>query len=71
MKSLAEKRLRNPPPDSAIARARDFGIDLTLLIERLQLTPEERVFRLQQKMMAFDQIRGKEKKEMIEPCAAV
>lgn len=62
MKSLAEERLRNPPSDSAIARARDFGIDLTLLIERLQLTPEERVFRLQQEMMAFDQIRGKAKK---------
>ena len=62
LKSLAEERLRNPPPDSAIARARDFGIDLTLLIERLQLTPEERVSRLQQEMMAFDQIRGKGKK---------
>jgi hypothetical protein len=33
LKSPAEDRLRNPPPDSAIARARDFGIDLTLLIE--------------------------------------
>lgn len=58
MKSLAEERLRNPPPDSAIARARDFGIDLTLLIERLQLTPEERVLRLQREMLAFDQILG-------------
>ncbi|MXZ09309.1 MAG: hypothetical protein F4Y79_07655 [Gemmatimonadetes bacterium] len=58
MKSPAEERLRNPPPDSAIARARDFGIDLTLLIERLRLTPEERVLRLQREMMAFDQIRG-------------
>lgn len=58
MKSLAEERLRNPPPDSAIARARDFGIDLTLLIERLRLTPEERVLRLQREMLAFDQIRG-------------
>jgi len=62
LKSPAEERLRNPPPDSAIARARDFGIDLTLLIERLRLTPEERVSRLQQEMMAFDQIRGKGKK---------
>lgn len=58
LKSPAEERLRNPPPDSAIARARDFGIDLTLLIERLRLTPEERVLRLQREMMAFDQIRG-------------
>ena len=63
MKSPAEERLRNPLPDSAIARARDFGIDLTLLIERLRLTPEERVSRLQQEMMAFDQIRGKTKKQ--------
>ena len=62
MKSPAKERLRNPPPDSAIARAHDFGIDLTLLIERLRLTPEERVSRLQQEMMAFDQIRGKGKK---------
>lgn len=62
MKSVAEERLLNPPPNSAIARARDFGIDLTLLIERLQLTPEERVSCLQQEMMAFDQIRGKAKK---------
>ena len=62
MKSLAEERLRNPPPDSAIARARDFGIDLTLLIERLQLTPEERVLRLQREMVAFNQIRGIVKK---------
>ena len=61
LKSLSEERLRNPPPDSAIARARDFGIDLTLLIERLRLTPEERVARLQQAMAAFDQIRGKGK----------
>ena len=63
LKSPAEEQLRNPPPDSAIARARDFGIDLTLLIERLQLTPEERVLRLQQAMTAFDQIRGIGKKQ--------
>ncbi|MCY3681875.1 MAG: hypothetical protein OXH16_10780 [Gemmatimonadetes bacterium] len=62
MESPAEERLRNPPPDSAIARARDFGIDLTLLIERLRLTPEERVLRLQREMVAFDQIRSKAKK---------
>ena len=38
-----EERLRNPEPGSKAAAARDFGIDLTLLIERLRLTPEERV----------------------------
>lgn len=62
MNPSAEERLRNPRPNSAIARARDFGIDLTLLIERSRLTAEERVARLQREMIALDQIRGRAKK---------
>lgn len=54
----AEERLQNPRPGSAIARAREFGVDLSLLAERLRLTPEERVRRLQQEMAALDRIRG-------------
>ncbi len=46
-----EERLRNPEPGTKAAAARDFGIDLTLLIERLRLTPEERV-------RLLDDIRG-------------
>ena len=46
-----EDRLRNPEPGTKAAAARDFGIDLTLLIERLRLTPEERV-------RLLDDIRG-------------
>lgn len=38
--------LHNPPPGSAAAAARDFGIDLTLLIEQLRLTPEQRIRQL-------------------------
>lgn len=38
-----EELLRNPKPGTAAARARDFGIDLTLVIERLRQTPEERI----------------------------
>ncbi len=53
-----EQRLREPAPGSAIEAARDFGIDLTLLIERLRLTPDERVRRLQQAMITLSQIRG-------------
>ena len=53
-----EQRLREPPPGSAIETARDFGIDLTLLIERLRLTPDERVRQLQQDMITLSQIRG-------------
>jgi hypothetical protein len=57
--SSAEERLRNPPPGSRVEAARDFGIDLTLLIERLRKTPEERVRDLQSAIDGLDVIRGK------------
>lgn len=40
--------MRDPMPGTAAARARDFGIDLSLVIEQLRRTPEERVRRLGQ-----------------------
>lgn len=58
MNNKAEHRLRHPRPGSAIEAARNFGIDLTLVIERLRLTPEERVGALQQAMTALAHIRG-------------
>jgi len=36
----------NPPPGSAAMRAAEFGIDLTLTLEHLRLTPEERIRKL-------------------------
>ncbi|OLE52173.1 MAG: hypothetical protein AUG51_19660 [Acidobacteria bacterium 13_1_20CM_3_53_8] len=56
--STAEEKLRNPLPGSRIEAARDFGIDLTLLIERLRKTPEERVRDLQHTIEALEKIRG-------------
>jgi hypothetical protein len=41
----------NPPPGSALARARDYGIDLTMLARNLDLTPDER---LQSAMRAIE-----------------
>ena len=41
-----EELLLNPKPGTAAAAARDFGIDLTLTIQNLRLTPEERIRRL-------------------------
>ncbi len=41
-----EEHLRNPAPGTAAAAAREFGIDLTLIIEQLRLTPEQRIRRL-------------------------
>lgn len=58
MKIDLEERLINPPPGSALESARDFGIDLTLLAERLRLSPEERLRDLQQFMRALEQIRA-------------
>jgi hypothetical protein len=58
MSTKAEERLMNPAPGSAIEAAREFGIDLTLIIERLRLTPEERVRELQRAMNALAQIQG-------------
>jgi len=48
-RSSAE-RLLSPPPNSALARARDFGVDLTLIAARLKLTPEARLDDLQRLM---------------------
>jgi len=46
MRTDIENYFLNPPPGSAAARAAEFGIDLTLTIENLRLTPEERIRKL-------------------------
>jgi hypothetical protein len=58
MISNVEEHLLNPPPGSAAARAREFGIDLTLTLQRLRLTPDERVRQLQSAMIEMEKIRG-------------
>jgi hypothetical protein len=35
--------ITHPPPDSKLAAARAFGIDLTLLVRKLELTPTARL----------------------------
>ena len=46
MRSETEDYFLNPPPGSAAERAAEFGIDLTLTLENLRLTPEERIRKL-------------------------
>ena len=46
MRKEVEDYFLNPPPGSAAARAVEFGIDLTLTLENLRLTPEERIRKL-------------------------
>lgn len=55
----AEERLLNPPPGGRIEAARDHGVDLTLLVERLRKTPEERVRDLQRAAESLAALRGK------------
>jgi len=38
-----EEKLLNPRPGGRIADARDYGIDLTQLVENLRLTPAQRI----------------------------
>ncbi len=51
-----EEWLLNPPAGSKAAAARDFGIDLTLLVENLRLTPQERIEKLQKEMIKQHQL---------------
>jgi hypothetical protein len=46
MRIEVEDYFLNPPAGSAAARAVEFGTDLTLTLENLRLTPEERIRKL-------------------------
>ena len=48
----------NPPPGSAAARAVEFGIDLTLTVENLRLTPEERIRKLDDFILAVQRLKA-------------
>ena len=52
-----EEKLLNPRPGSKIAAAKEFGIDLTLLIRRLKMTPEERIQELDDFVDTIERVR--------------
>lgn len=54
----AEARLLNPAPGSRIEAARDYGIDLTLLVEQLRLSPAERGRKLGDASTVLGKVRG-------------
>ncbi|HBR58652.1 MAG TPA: hypothetical protein DEA22_14485 [Blastocatellia bacterium] len=60
-----EEKLLNPRPGSKIAEARDYGIDLTLIVENLRLTPEQRIEKLQSAMRSFDSLRREVEKHRV------
>jgi len=45
-RKLAYELITNPPPGSDLAAAKEYGIDLTLLVENLDLTVAERLRKL-------------------------
>jgi hypothetical protein len=51
----------NPPPGSAAARAVEFGIDLTLTLENLRLTPEERIRKLDDHLLGIAKLKASAK----------
>jgi hypothetical protein len=53
----AAERLRHPAPGSRIAAAKEYGVDLTLLIEQLRLTPAERLKRLEETAGSIERLR--------------
>ncbi|HXM46030.1 MAG TPA: hypothetical protein VN924_32655 [Bryobacteraceae bacterium] len=54
----AEARLLHPAPGSRIEAAQKFGIDLTLLIGQLRLTPAERVEQMLEACRIAESVRG-------------
>jgi len=58
MSKAGEDYFLNPPPGSAAERAVEFGIDLTLTLENLRLTPEERIRHLQRFIAAVAKLKS-------------
>ena len=54
----AEERLRHPAPGSKIEAAQKYGVDLTLLMSQLRLTPAERVRRALDAAETAEAVRG-------------
>ncbi|MGP0074936.1 MAG: hypothetical protein ACLPWF_23750 [Bryobacteraceae bacterium] len=54
----AEDCLLHPAPGSRIEAARNYGVDLTLLVEQLRLTPAERARKLELASISLEQVRG-------------
>lgn len=62
-RKLAYELITNPPPGSAIAAAKEWGVDLTLLYENLLRTPTERAQSFASIARSFNIIQGGEKRQ--------
>lgn len=53
----AERWLIEPQPGTAAARARDFGVDLSLTVSNLRLTAEERIRQFDRFHLVMEELR--------------
>lgn len=53
--------ISDPPTGSKLAAAKEYGVDLTLLVRQLELTPTERLRELESAQIFFQELRGKRK----------
>ena len=51
-------RLQNPIPGGKVEAAKEFGVDVTLLVEQLKLSPAERARRMHELARAAELVRG-------------
>lgn len=54
----AIERLRSPAPGSKIEAAKDFGVDLSLLIEQIKLSPAKRASRMHALAQTAESVSG-------------
>jgi hypothetical protein len=52
--TIALDLVNNPPPGSELAKAKEFGVDLTLLLSALRRTPTERARSLSEGARVFE-----------------
>lgn len=57
-RKLAFELINDPPSGSDLAEAKEYGIDLTLLVENLALSVDERLAKLYSVATFLEQIRG-------------
>ena len=60
----AEQRHRFPAPGSRIEAAQKHGIDLTLLISQLRLSPAERASRMLRAAQLAESVRGAARRKL-------
>ena len=56
--AIAERRLLNPQPGTRIQAAREFGVDLSLMLEQLRLSPSERASQMLEVCQSAERVRG-------------